>query len=614
MAKTFPDRVLGQFPQPSWFNGFRDWITFQSGLVVNVKEAPYNAVGDGIVDDTAAIQAAIADAKASGAGTFYSTATARRLYIPPGIYGISANLDFASGGQWLSVTGDGPAVSIFKALSSAAKLTFANSRTRIGGFTFDGNSLATTGIAMNGATTTTFFDIYALHCVGNGIETHNLQNSILDNIGAQYNGGSGLVVDDGTGSCVFRRCDLHDNTKHQLLITDTDTISSAYPEPTLNSFINCLLEFPVNGAATGTAAAGGSTTTLVVAGTPWTVNQWAGAFVTKNAGGGAQAGARIISNTNNTLTLEAGMFGAAPDGLAYRIDWPICRVDASNQNMFDGMIAGSGALGEYPVLHVTRHGGTESQASITLRNCILTASATYHTALEINGISASVRMGADTQIVGAKLGIRFTDVSSSTRLLGSLPTFNSVTTPLTFVAGSMDNNALEVQNGILRRVTSYGAAHVVTRQQVSGEANFRYVRDASGRMDWGDGTAVPDTSLRRGGANWLFTDDSFTAALAIWSRAIVTKTANYTTTVDDQVVLGDATSGVVTITLPAAATTGKVITLKKTDAVNNVVLSRAGSATIDGATTKTITTQYGFLTVISNGTNWSIIASGGTIT
>jgi phage gp45-like len=71
---------------------------------------------------------------------------------------------------------------------------------------------------------------------------------------------------------------------------------------------------------------------------------------------------------------------------------------------------------------------------------------------------------------------------------------------------------------------------------------------------------------------------------------------------------------VVTITLPSSTITGKVITVKKTDAVNNVVVSRAGSATIDGATTKTITTQYGFLTVIADGTNWFIVASGGTIT
>jgi len=54
------------------------------------------------------------------------------------------------------------------------------------------------------------------------------------------------------------------------------------------------------------AVSSGTTSTLVVSGTPWTVNQWAGRFV--NYGAPAISGmlpniARIVSNTNNTLTL-----------------------------------------------------------------------------------------------------------------------------------------------------------------------------------------------------------------------------------------------------------------------------------------------------------------------
>lgn len=60
------------------------------------------------------------------------------------------------------------------------------------------------------------------------------------------------------------------------------------------------------------AATGGTTTSLTVTGTPWTVNQWRGrAVFFPGLGGGNGLTARITSNTNNTLT-----FGDVVTGLA----------------------------------------------------------------------------------------------------------------------------------------------------------------------------------------------------------------------------------------------------------------------------------------------------------
>jgi hypothetical protein len=106
------------------------------------------------------------------------------------------------------------------------------------------------------------------------------------------------------------------------------------------------------------------------------------------------------------------------------------------------------------------------------------------------------------------------------------------------------------------------------------------------------------------------------------------------TTVDDEtsapafsetdlarVFLADATSAVVTVTLPAASVTvasgssisGKTFYVKKMDAsANAVVVSATVGETIDGSNTYSLTNRYDFVHVISDGTNWQIVASSAT--
>ncbi len=90
---------------------------------------------------------------------------------------------------------------------------------------------------------------------------------------------------------------------------------------------------------------------------------------------------------------------------------------------------------------------------------------------------------------------------------------------------------------------------------------------------------------------------------------VLTKTANYTATKDDKVILVDATSGAVTITLPVAALSKSIIyDIKKIDSSTNVVTVDAdGSETIDGATTQTLEFQHTNIRIACNGTAWFII-------
>lgn len=87
------------------------------------------------------------------------------------------------------------------------------------------------------------------------------------------------------------------------------------------------------------------------------------------------------------------------------------------------------------------------------------------------------------------------------------------------------------------------------------------------------------------------------------------KTANYTATANDDVLLCDASSASFTITLPAASSLpGKTYHVKKTDSsVNTITLDGNASETIDGLLTQVIATQYQTISIVNNGSNWSII-------
>jgi len=91
-----------------------------------------------------------------------------------------------------------------------------------------------------------------------------------------------------------------------------------------------------------------------------------------------------------------------------------------------------------------------------------------------------------------------------------------------------------------------------------------------------------------------------------FAGAITTVTANTTASISHYTILSDATSGNITITLPAASTcAGRIYIVKKIDASGNSVTIDGDSAeTIDGAATVSTTTQWVSFQIQSNGANW----------
>jgi hypothetical protein len=93
---------------------------------------------------------------------------------------------------------------------------------------------------------------------------------------------------------------------------------------------------------------------------------------------------------------------------------------------------------------------------------------------------------------------------------------------------------------------------------------------------------------------------------------LVSKTANYTASPADRIILVDASAGAITITLPTAVgIQGKPYTIKKIDSSNNnVTVDGDGAETIDGATTYLLYAQNDFIEIISDNSNWKKIGEG----
>lgn len=131
---------------------------------------------------------------------------------------------------------------------------------------------------------------------------------------------------------------------------------------------------------------------------------------------------------------------------------------------------------------------------------------------------------------------------------------------------------------------------------------------ASGDIIYG-GVSGTGTRLARGVDGQIL---SLVSGLPAWASvgnvAVTAQTTTYAIQATDNVVL--CSGSAFTATLPTAVgVAGKQYTIKKTDSslTNIITIATTSSQTIDGVTTTTLNTQYEALTVVSNGTNWSIV-------
>jgi hypothetical protein len=121
------------------------------------------------------------------------------------------------------------------------------------------------------------------------------------------------------------------------------------------------------------------------------------------------------------------------------------------------------------------------------------------------------------------------------------------------------------------------------------------------------GSKVATANLGSGTANsttFLRGDQSYATPTATVTVTVATKSTAYTSTTSDDVLLCDAAGGAFSVTLHAASTWTKTLTIKRVNSgANAVTVDPNASETIDGAATRALSQQYESVTLCSNGSN-----------
>ena len=198
---------------------------------------------DGTTDNTATINNFLS---AMGKGTAVLPAT------PTGSIAINGRVSVPSG---VNLTGQGNGV---HAVGTTIKCTSASSGVTIGeigsvtnwggasgGFTVDGNSVATQPFLVGRCTQRRFFDIDVVHAAAGSAAmlVSQGQNNLFMGVNVETNLGDGIVLDRGTGGHVFLRCEITANAGYNLKSTESAAEGGAlYAVPSHIQFYGCLFE------------------------------------------------------------------------------------------------------------------------------------------------------------------------------------------------------------------------------------------------------------------------------------------------------------------------------------------------------------------------------------
>ncbi len=169
--------------------------------------------------------------------------------------------------------------------------------------------------------------------------------------------------------------------------------------------------------------------------------------------------------------------------------------------------------------------------------------------------------------------------------------FTGAGTDLTVSTNGTDSIRLNVPSAS----TSARGVVTTTTQTFGGNKNFQDSVNAA-------------VTMKVGSAGYANSTVQVAGSISMAIRAV---SANTTIDATDNTVLVNTTSGALTITLPSASgISGRIYTIKKigTGGIDNqLTVSPAGGATIDGGSSYIIYNDYTYVTLQTDGTNWYII-------
>jgi hypothetical protein len=178
-----------------------------------------DAVGDGVEDDYAPIQAAIQLAQVSGGGT---------VVLADKTYGIGQLLRLP---DHVGLVGLGDA-SVLKAIGGMSAVLVVdetslrgNRGAPVSNFKIDGNRLANTGLYLERSVQREFHSLTITGCTECGVDIVESQNNRFVGVDTDRNGGAvqygcGIRLNRGSGNNLFERCEVELNDPYQLIIRD----------------------------------------------------------------------------------------------------------------------------------------------------------------------------------------------------------------------------------------------------------------------------------------------------------------------------------------------------------------------------------------------------------
>jgi Pectate lyase superfamily protein len=244
----------------------------------------------------------------------------------------------------------------------------------------------------------------------------------------------------------------------------------------------------------------------------------------------------------------------------------------------------------------------------------------YNTAMDLNYISGTgtaMLVNGATQYNSANLAVNGKgDVSgnmfiNSTSSSTGIEFQNATQEYLDMLASGEGLNVRTNAQGLSAMHLDGGNGGAATFGSLSNQATSSQVEAVSTTLSQYsavyDGTHHTELKTNSSGNFSITPSNGQTSIVSSIILPYVAKTTTYSIAVSDYMI--DCTSGTFTVTLPTAVGVAGKIYVVKNSGTGVITIATTSSQTIDGASTETISTQYGDFTMMSDGANYKIISN-----